>query len=170
MQHLQVADETKQETQMLNTRWVERLLAFHFALASSVVRSAVVHLWFPPWLSEAVCSGSGEQRWAMVSFYVHLKVGRSGETWVQEKNTQQETIAHTYTALDMTGRALSVLNPKMRRWGSNVTKDWHTANVFLCTRYQHLSLSLSKNITLDFTHPNVSADCLQVISHTCGQV
>ena len=34
----------------------------------------------------------------MVRFYVHLKVGCCGETWVQEKNTQQKAIADLHTA------------------------------------------------------------------------
>ena len=60
-----------------------QLLAFHCALASRVVGGAAVHLWLPVQRREGtVCLGSTGEQWrAMVRFYVHLKVGRSGETW-----------------------------------------------------------------------------------------
>lgn len=72
-----------------------RLLAFHWALASHMVRGAVVHLQFPPSLRESVHWGRGGQRWAMVGLYMHLKVGRSGETWDQKNKEQCSCSTHS---------------------------------------------------------------------------
>lgn len=75
--------------------WGGRLLAFHWALASHVVRGAVVHLQFPPWLREGVQCGRGGQWRAMVCLYMHLKVGRSGETWDQKNKEQGSCLTHS---------------------------------------------------------------------------
>lgn len=65
-----------------------RLLAFHWALASHVVRVAVVRLQLPPWFRVGVHCGRGRQWRAVVCLYVHLKVGRGGETWDQRNKEQ----------------------------------------------------------------------------------
>lgn len=75
--------------------WRGRLLAFHWALASHVVRVAVVHLQLPPWLREGVHCGRGGQWRAMVCLYMHLKVGRSGETWDQKNKEQGSCLTHS---------------------------------------------------------------------------
>lgn len=75
--------------------WGGRLLAFQWALASHVVRVAVVHLQFPPWLREGVHCGRGGQWRAMVCLYMHLKVGRSGETWDQKNKEQGSCLTHS---------------------------------------------------------------------------
>lgn len=75
--------------------WRGRLLAFHWALASHVVRVAVVHLQFPPWFRVGVHCGRGGQWRAMVCLYMHLKVGRSGETWDQRNKEQGSCLTHS---------------------------------------------------------------------------
>jgi len=68
--------------------WGGRRLAFHWALASHVVGGAVVHLQLPPWLRKGVHCGRGGHWRAVVGLYMHLKVGRSGETWDQKNRRQ----------------------------------------------------------------------------------
>lgn len=79
--------------------WGRRLLAFHWALASHVVRGAVVHLRFPPWLGEGVHCGREGQWRAMMRLYVHLKVGRSWETWDQENREQGSCLTCSWPSM-----------------------------------------------------------------------
>lgn len=72
-----------------------RLLAFHWALASHVVRVAVVHLQLPPWFRVGVHCGRGGQWRAVVCLYMHLKVGRGGETWDQRNREQGSCLTYS---------------------------------------------------------------------------
>lgn len=92
---LQKAAEQMKSQKHESLGWGGRLLAFHWALASHVVRVAVVHLQFPPWLRECVHCGTGGQWRAMVCLYMHLKVGRSGETWDQRNKEQGSRLTHS---------------------------------------------------------------------------
>lgn len=92
---LQKAAEQMKSQKHERLGWGGRLLAFHWALASHVVRVAVVHLQFPPWLREGVHCGRGGQWRAMVCLYMHLKVGRSGETWDQKNKEQGSCVTHS---------------------------------------------------------------------------
>lgn len=105
-----------------------RLLAFHWALASHVVRVAVVHLQLPPWFRVGVHCGRGGQWRAVVCLYMHLKVGRSGETWDQ-RNKNKAVVWHTlgFTA---TGPGSQCTTQQLQeiieaRWGWN-SDDWQT--------------------------------------------
>lgn len=91
---LQRAAEQNESQKHESLGWGGRLLAFHWALASHVVRGAVVHLQLPPWLREGVNCGRGGQWRAMVCLYMHLKVGRSGETWDQKNKEQGSCWTH----------------------------------------------------------------------------
>lgn len=92
---LQKAAEQMKSQKHKSLGWGGRLLAFHWALASHVVRVAVVHLQFPPWLREGVHCGRGGQWRAMVCLYMHLKVGRGGETWDQRNKEQGICLTHS---------------------------------------------------------------------------
>lgn len=62
-----------------------------------------MHLQLPPRLGEAVHCGRGGERGAVVRLYVHLKVGRSGETWDQKDKTRTRQLFDRLEALTMRG-------------------------------------------------------------------
>lgn len=103
---LQKAAEQMKSGKHESLGWGGRLLAFHWALASHVVRVAVVHLQLPPWIREGVHCGRGGQWRAMVCLYMHLKVGRSGETWDQ-RNKEQGSLTHSKALTINRGRSVT---------------------------------------------------------------
>lgn len=60
-----------------------------------MVRVAVVRLQLPPWFRVGVHCGRGGQWRAVVCLYVHLKVGRGGETWDQRNKEQGSCLTNS---------------------------------------------------------------------------
>lgn len=123
-----------------------RLLAFHWALASHVVRVAVVRLQLPPWFRVGVHCGRGGQWRAMVCLYMHLKVGRGGETWDQRNKEQGSCLTNSgferewcgFACRNATRDCLSGLRLELRWLVSTSEESW---TMFILT-YQLLSKDL----------------------------